>query len=851
MSLAGGQRRVGPYEIEERIGAGGMAIVWLARDTRDNRMVALKILSEILAAEPRFRQRFRREAELATRIDSPHVVKVLDFGDADGRTYLAMEYVQGISLSQQIRAAGVLPVEMAVEFVRQTALGLEAAHAQGIIHRDIKPANLMLVDGIVKIMDFGIARETDVTASSTRMFTPQYASPEQIKGEPPVDHRTDLYSLGVTFYHLLTGAAPFSSTSEFELARMQVQDPPPPIRLRRTGVPDSVAMILDTLLQKDADERYSDADELLRELSLVDRGREVPPPADSALPGDGAPNQGHSVRLSVRAPVPEESGDGSSAAGRSKASRRRLLLVGGAGGAAIAAVAAGIAYVTSKPAVSQVISAPTSTPTSSRTVPTSVSTSVPTSTPVPQPAVAVTPSPTPTMSPPPQPTSSPTAVPTPELSPEVEVVEEVVEVEAEVVTTRFSFWFNQPTRMADFEQKIVAHYHRYQNAYRMEPILVPNNEITTKMTQAIAGGTPPDLIRVGGGTLANAMFRQRVMHSIDEFDPTVRDNEDIIWAVRATLTWNNKIWAMPTNSGTTAFYYNRGLYDAAGIGGPPSTFVEMAENARRVQSLGSIAGNRVGGMEWPTEPKLGTANTMFGVLFGFGVFGVNQRGTHVLFNSAKMREAVTWWKENFVDSGTMPIKQNLNETGMTNDFGTGLVGQYVAWPSRLEAAVESLGSDVGLTARMPAGPKSNFMPIGFGELMLPTNAANTEGGWHFTDFVGNDAENNSIWCAALDQIPPRFSYWETDIFSAYLAANPATQPFVDGQKSAFPQYWGPAVNQIWTTYGEAQEAVAFGFSPASALNLAQEKAQASLDLALQTDGAVPREFPELSGGYED
>ena len=436
-----------------------------------------------------------------------------------------------------------------------------------------------------------------------------------------------------------------------------------------------------------------------------------------------------------------------------------------------------------------------------------------------------------------------------EVAGETTVVEKIVEVEAEVVTTTVNAWFNQASQMANFEDKVVGHYHRQQDAFRLESILVPNNELTTKMTAAIAGGAPPDVVRVGGGTLANAFFRQGVMHSIDEFDPTVRDNEDIVWAIRVTLTWNDQIWAMPVNSGTNALYYNRNLYDAAGIGDPPDTFEGMVENAAKIQSLGAVGGSPVVGMELPSEPKQGTAGGMQGIMFGHGAFGVDEAGTTALLDSPEMTNTLTWLKENFVDTGTMPIKQNMNEGSMTNDFGTGLVGQYIANPARLQNAIENLGRDVGLTHRMPAGPVANFLNIGFGILMLPTNAQNTEGGWNFTDFIGNDPENDSIWCAAFGQIPPRFSYRDSVTYSAYRQANPGTQPFIDGQLDAFPQYWGPASNQVWTAYGEAQEAVIFGEEVEPSLAAAQESAQKSLDTALETDEATPRTFPELTGGY--
>ena len=210
---------------------------------------------------------------------------------------------------------------------------------------------------------------------------------------------------------------------------------------------------------------------------------------------------------------------------------------------------------------------------------------------------------------------------------------------------------------------------------------------------------------------------------------------------------------------------------------------------------------------------------------------------------------MTWFKESYIDSGIAPIKL-ADATSNTNDFGTGLVGQYVDNPARLQNAVENLGVDVGLTVRLPAGPVSDLMPIGFGSLMLPINAKNTEGGWHFADFIGNDPENNSLWCAAFGQIPPRFSFRDSVVYTSYRRAVPGIQAFVDGQSNAFPQYYGPGVNQVFTAYGLAQESVFYGEDPATALGAAQENAQEALDFALEAEEAAPRTFPEFTGGYE-
>ena len=144
---------------------------------------------------------------------------------------------------------------------------------------------------------------------------------------------------------------------------------------------------------------------------------------------------------------------------------------------------------------------------------------------------------------------------------------------------------------------------------------------------------------------------------------------------------------------------------------------------------------------------------------------------------------------------------------MTNDYGTGLLGHYAAYPSRLQNSVQNLGIEVGRVALLPRGPLSNLNPIGCGALQMPVGGKNPEGGWHFTDFIGNDPENDSIWCTAFGQIPPRFSFRDSIVYTAYRNAIPGTEPFIEGQKNSYAHYFGPGTAEIWTQFAKIQEAV--------------------------------------------
>ncbi|MGC8839767.1 MAG: protein kinase domain-containing protein, partial [Anaerolineae bacterium] len=286
----------GRYSILEVIGRGGVATVYLGWDVLARRKVAIKILKEEYTEHPEFPERFRREAEAVLHLDDPHIVGFLDYGVDEGRHFLVMEHIEGKTLAQVIQERGPLPIEEALDIACQVCDALEVAHRKGIIHRDIKPQNLMLTpDGMVKVMDFGLARvATGVTLTQTGVFmgTPRYVSPEVVKGER-VDHRGDLYSLGIVLYEMLTGDIPFATDSTWALLQAHVQEIPPPVRKARPEVPEWLDRVLARALAKEPAERFQSAAEF-RE-ALQSRGMEATPPPE-AVEGVAAPSRGYPWR---------------------------------------------------------------------------------------------------------------------------------------------------------------------------------------------------------------------------------------------------------------------------------------------------------------------------------------------------------------------------------------------------------------------------------------------------------------------------------------------------------------------------------------------------------------------------
>jgi serine/threonine-protein kinase len=285
-------RTLDHYELLDVLGRGGMGVVYKARDSRLDRLVAIKVLPPATASDPDRTARFRREAAAASALNHRGIVTIYDIGSDQGADYIAMELVSGRPLSEMIAGAG-LTVEEAVRIARQIADALECAHAAGIIHRDLKPANIMIApSGTVKILDFGLAKRSstpngvsvDETASGLTMpgviiGTVGYMSPQQAQGLP-VDARTDIFSFGVVLYEMLTGRGPFDRESAAASLAAVLRDDPP----RISGVPPALTRVLERCLQKDPQRRYASVGELLTDLDDIENTADRHTPFLAVLP---------------------------------------------------------------------------------------------------------------------------------------------------------------------------------------------------------------------------------------------------------------------------------------------------------------------------------------------------------------------------------------------------------------------------------------------------------------------------------------------------------------------------------------------------------------------------------------
>jgi serine/threonine-protein kinase len=269
----------GRYRIVRKLGAGGMADVYLAEDQELGRRVAIKILNGRHANDDQFIERFRREAKNAAALNHPNIVSIYDRGEAEDTYYIAMEFLDGRSLKELIVGHGQAPVKVAVEYARQILSALRFAHRHGIVHRDIKPHNVLVDrEGRVKVTDFGIARAgtSQMTETGSIVGTAQYLSPEQARGGE-VDQRSDLYSLGIVLYELLTGKTPFEGDTPVEIAMKHLSTPPQPPSKLRSDIPRELDMVVLRALAKDPDDRYQSADEMEADLERVSRGARVAP----------------------------------------------------------------------------------------------------------------------------------------------------------------------------------------------------------------------------------------------------------------------------------------------------------------------------------------------------------------------------------------------------------------------------------------------------------------------------------------------------------------------------------------------------------------------------------------------
>jgi eukaryotic-like serine/threonine-protein kinase len=263
---------LGDFRIEKLLGSGGMGEVYMATQLSLSRPVALKVLRPNLAANPTYLGRLKTEATAVAKLNHPNIVHVYTFGGVDQISFIAMEYVQGTNLKEYILKKGALDIPLAFSIMRQTGQAIGAAGEIGLVHRDVKPENILMTKkGRVKVADFGLCRDEQservhLTQSGVTMGTPLYMSPEQAQGHA-IDHRSDLYSLGVTFYHMLAGVPPFHAETALALALKQVRENPRSMLIHRPDLPVELDKLVLKLMAKDPRDRYQSAAEMLADLA--------------------------------------------------------------------------------------------------------------------------------------------------------------------------------------------------------------------------------------------------------------------------------------------------------------------------------------------------------------------------------------------------------------------------------------------------------------------------------------------------------------------------------------------------------------------------------------------------------
>src|SRR3954470_2824414 len=262
------------YRLEREIGRGGMAIVWLAQDSKLNREVAVKVLLGELAFAmgP---ERFRREIDVVSRLSHPHILPIDDYGELEGQLYYVMPFIAGETIHKKLERERQFGVQEAVRIAAEVASALDYAHRQGIVHRDIKPENILLQNGEALVADFGIARAitegggAKLTSTGVTLGTPTYMSPEQARADPGIDGRSDIYSLGCVLYEMLAGQPPFSGpTAQAIIARHQL-DEAPSLGIVRGTIPEEVEDVVMQALSKLPADRYENAGEMAAELQKI------------------------------------------------------------------------------------------------------------------------------------------------------------------------------------------------------------------------------------------------------------------------------------------------------------------------------------------------------------------------------------------------------------------------------------------------------------------------------------------------------------------------------------------------------------------------------------------------------
>lgn len=279
-SRASAPQQIPGYKIIGKLGAGAMAIVYKATQLSLNRAVAIKILPKKFTENPEYVSRFYKEGQAAAKLNHNNIVGAYDVGEAGGYHYFVMEYVEGKTLYDDLAAGKIFSEDEALKIIIQVANGLAHAHKQGLIHRDVKPKNIMInVAGVVKLADMGLARQlSDVEAAKAEAGkaygTPYYISPEQIRGEVDIDGRADIYGLGATFYHMVTGRVPFMADDPTEVMKKHLREQLIPPDHINTSLSAGASEAIEVMMAKRKEERYDNMEELLEDLEAVRRGEQ-------------------------------------------------------------------------------------------------------------------------------------------------------------------------------------------------------------------------------------------------------------------------------------------------------------------------------------------------------------------------------------------------------------------------------------------------------------------------------------------------------------------------------------------------------------------------------------------------
>ena len=276
-------RRIPGYKLVDKLGQGSMGTVYKAVQQSLDRVVAIKVMPPELGRNANFAKRFLREARTVAKLNHPNIVSGIDVGEVDGWRYFVMEYIDGVTVGDILKRGGAMDERRSIRIILQVTQALEHAHRHTMVHRDIKPDNIMIAkDGVAKLCDLGLAKEPKEGGSTTEeglaMGTPNYISPEQAQGEKDIDIRSDIYSLGATFYHMVTGALPFDGPNPAVIMTRHLLDPLPPPRTRNRELLRGTCQVIEKMMMKGREDRYQEPAELRAHLDiLVEGGTTIAP----------------------------------------------------------------------------------------------------------------------------------------------------------------------------------------------------------------------------------------------------------------------------------------------------------------------------------------------------------------------------------------------------------------------------------------------------------------------------------------------------------------------------------------------------------------------------------------------